>query len=158
MDEQLMGLIRGVAVKLAGHDLQVRFQPPVFGEYACAFSDDKGGAIIDIMPDAPSDTDKFLNVLLHEVAHVKLHWDYMQGTDDISETHGAFKVDSPERDAYLKREREANAQMTKWKRYAEWNKHMYLPNTPKNYLARHLLALWEMPERPDGIHIGSALS
>lgn len=75
-----VALFERVASRLTGRPVEVRFQePPIVGCRGLADRDKDGNATITIEPGMDQDNELF--VFLHEVAHIKLHYNHMEPSD-----------------------------------------------------------------------------
>lgn len=116
-------LFSQVATHLAGRSVKVRLQQPTAAHaLGQAYKSLAGEAIIDIEPNITSD-DTFLSVLLHEAAHIKADFSWMQRTNEHQRKPGTVDRTMRARDTWRASapEKAANDQAQTWLDYANKN-------------------------------------
>ena len=138
----LFDLYKVVGAKLSGRKIILRFVQPSRSDADGQVTRlTTGQALVEINPNVEADKE-FFN-FLHEIAHLKLHWDTLV----VSEPRKAMSllpksVSRPKNYVEDNREGEANIQASLWNRYAELNYIKYEPGT-KEALMLEALYYWK---------------
>ena len=138
----MFDLYKAVSEKLSGRKIILRFVQPSRSDADGQVTRlANGQALVEINPNVEADKE-FFN-FLHELAHLKLHWDTLV----VSEPRKAMSlrprsVSKPKNYVEDNREGEANIQASLWKRYAELNYIKYEPGT-KEALMLEALYYWK---------------
>lgn len=119
-------LLGQVAAHLAGRPVKVRWRDPVLSHaLGSAYKTVDGQAVVDICPGLSDET--ALEIILHELAHVRLDWQDIQPANFHALPPGsqAFEAKTRQENRQHPREAAANHQAAKWLDFAERNAWRY---------------------------------